>query len=57
VLWLVQFLAPHLREEVSIAYALWIVILLVGFLVKGQMLLAPKHFWESIRKNRSAGTA
>ena len=57
VLWLVQFLAPHLREEVSIAYALWIVILLVGFLVKGQMLLAPKYFWETIRKNRSAGTA
>jgi len=57
VLWVVQFLAPHLREEVSIAYALWIVILLVGFLVRGQALLAPKYFWESIRKNRSAGTA
>src|SRR3546814_8586574 len=31
VLWVVQFFAPHLREEVSIAYVLWIVILLVGF--------------------------
>lgn len=57
VLWLVQFLAPHLREEVSIAYALWIVILLVGFLVKGQSLLAPKYFWESLRKKRPAGAA
>lgn len=56
VLWLVQFLAPHLREEVSIAYALWIVILLVGFLVKGQALLAPKYFWEGLRKKRPAGT-
>ena len=57
ILWLVQFLAPHLREEVSIAYALWIVILLLGFLVRGQALLAPKFFWEGIRKKRPAGTA
>ena len=57
ILWLVQFLAPHLREEVSIAYALWIAILLVGFLVKGQTLLAPKYFWESVRKKRPAGPA
>ena len=57
ILWVVQFLAPHLREEVSLAYALWIAILLVGFVVKGQALLAPKYFWASIRKNRSAGTA
>ncbi|MGH7522101.1 MAG: hypothetical protein ACREMI_12580 [Gemmatimonadales bacterium] len=57
VLWVVQFLAPHLREEVSVAYALWIAVLLVGFVVKGQPLLAPKYFWETIRKTRSAGTA
>jgi cation:H+ antiporter len=57
VLWLVQFLAPHLREEVSIAYALWIVILLVGFAVRAKPLLAPKYFWETVTKKRSAGTA
>ena len=57
VLWIVQFLAPHLREEVSIAYALWIGILVVGFIIRGQALLAPKYFWEAITKKRSAGTA
>ncbi len=57
VLWVVQFLAPHLREEVSVAYALWIVILLVGFAIKGQPLLAPKYFWQTLTQKRSAGTA
>ena len=57
VLWIVQFFVPHLREEVSIAYALWIVVLIVGFIIRGQALLAPKYFWESLRKKRSAGTA
>ena len=56
VLWVVQFLAPHLREEVSLAYALWIVILLIGFAVRGQPLRAPRYFWETITKKRSAGT-
>jgi len=57
VLWIAQFFAPHLREEVSIAYALWIGILVVGFIIRGHALLAPKYFWESITKKRSAGTA
>jgi len=57
VLWIVQFFAPHLREEVSIAYALWIGILVVGFIIRGQALLAPKYFWEAITKKQSAGTA
>ena len=56
VLWVVQFLAPHLREEVSVAYALWIVILLVGFVIKGRALLAPKYFWQTVTQKRSAGT-
>jgi cation:H+ antiporter len=56
VLWVVQFLAPHLREEVSVAYALWIVILLVGFAIKGRPLLAPKYFWQTLTQKRSAGT-
>jgi cation:H+ antiporter len=56
VLWLVQFLVPHLRDEVSVAYALWIVILLVGFAIKRKPLLAPKYFWQILTQKRSAGT-
>ena len=57
VLWAVQFFVAHLREEVSVAYALWIVVLLVGFVIKGQPLLAPKYFWETLKQKRSAGAA
>jgi len=57
VLWAVQFFVPHLREVVSIGYALWIVVLLVGFVIKGQPLLAPKYFWETLKQKRSAGAA
>ena len=57
VLWAVQFFVPHLREAVSIGYALWIVVLLVGFVIKGQPLLAPKYFWETLKQKRSAGAA
>jgi len=56
VLWLVQFLAPHLREEVSVIYALWIVILLVGFVIKRKPLLAAQYFRQSFTQKRSAGT-
>ncbi|MGH7531266.1 MAG: hypothetical protein ACREMN_12840, partial [Gemmatimonadales bacterium] len=52
VLWVVQFLSPGLREEVSLAYALWIAILLIGFVVRGQRLLAPAYFWETVRRRR-----
>ncbi len=48
VLWLVQFLRPSLREEVAVAYGIWMVILAVGFAVKGKALLAPKYFWETL---------
>jgi len=56
-LWAVQFFVPHLREEVSVAYALWILVLLVGFVIKGQPLLAPTYFWETLKQKRSAGAA
>jgi cation:H+ antiporter len=56
VLWVVQFLSPQLREEVSVAYALWIVILVIGFVVRGHALRAPQYFWEALTKKRSAGT-
>jgi len=50
VLWLGQFLRPSLREEVAVAYGLWMVILVLGFVVGGKPLLAPKYFWETIKR-------
>jgi cation:H+ antiporter len=50
VLWLVQFLRPTLREEVAVAYGIWMVILVIGFVVRGHALLAPKYFWETVRR-------
>ena len=52
VLWLAQFLRPTLREEVAVAYGIWMAILVVGFVVKGKSLLAPKYFWEVARSPR-----
>ena len=57
VLWGVQFALPHLRSEIMLAYGVWALILVIGFAVKGQPLRAPKYFWQTIRKKRSAGTA
>ena len=56
VLWAVQFALPHLRAEIMIAYGVWVVVLVIGFVVKGQPLRAPVYFWQTIRKKRSAGT-
>src|SRR6266566_6207304 len=50
VLWLVQFLRPTLREEIAVAYGIWIAILVIGFVVRGHALLAPKYFWETVRR-------
>jgi cation:H+ antiporter len=52
VLWAVQFFVPHLREEIAIAYAAWIVVLGIVFVVRGKALLAPKYFWETVRAPR-----
>ncbi len=60
VLWLAQFLVPHWREEVAVAYGLWMAILVVGFVARGRALLAPRYFWETVRgtpEKRSAGPA
>src|SRR5437773_8932899 len=56
VLWAVQFSLPHLRVEVMVAYGVWAVVLVIGFVVKGQPLRAPAYFWQTIRQKRSAGT-
>ena len=48
VLWVVQFSVPHLREEVALAYGVWMVILVIQFVVGRKRLLAPKYFWETV---------
>ena len=53
VLWLAQFLVPSLREEIAVAYGLWMAILAVGFVVRGQALLAPRYFWDVVRRRMS----
>ena len=50
LLWLAQFLVPHWREEVAVAYAVWIVVLSIGFVIKAQPLRAPAAFWETMRR-------
>jgi cation:H+ antiporter len=52
VLWLVQFLQPNLREAVAVAYGVWMVILAIEFGVGRKTLLAPRYFWEIIRRKR-----
>lgn len=49
VLWLVQFLQPHLRGAVAVAYMVWIVIVVIELAVGRRALRAPKYFWEVIR--------
>jgi cation:H+ antiporter len=50
VLWALQFFVPHLRQEVAVAYAVWIVVLGIGYAMGAKRLLAPKYFWETVRK-------
>jgi cation:H+ antiporter len=49
-LWLVQFLLPALRAEVAVAYVAWMVILTIGFVMRGRAPLAPQYCWETIRR-------
>ena len=56
VLWAVQFTLPQLRAEIMVAYGVWVVVLVIGYAVKGQPLRAPALFWQTVRKQRSAGT-
>ena len=50
VLWALQFFVPHLRQEVAVAYAVWIVVLGIGYAMGAKKLLAPKYFWETVTK-------
>jgi cation:H+ antiporter len=56
VLWAVQFTFPDLRAPIMVAYGVWAVVLVIGFVVKGQPLRAPVYFWQTVRQKRSAGT-
>lgn len=49
VLWAVQFSVPTLREEVAVGYALWIAVLVIGFIIRAKPLLAHTYFWETIK--------
>jgi cation:H+ antiporter len=51
VLWLIQFIVPHLREEVSVVYGVWIVVLLGQFVLGKKKFLVWKYFLETVRKN------
>jgi cation:H+ antiporter len=50
-LWAVQFSVPHLRVEVAVAYGVWMVVLLVQFVMGSKRLLAPRYFWETVRRS------
>ena len=49
VLWLVQFLVPHWREEVAVAYVIWMVILVGQYAFGSKKLLAWRYFLETVR--------
>jgi len=51
VLWLIQFIVPHLREEVSVVYGVWIVVLVGQFVLGKKKFLVWRYFLETVRKN------
>jgi len=53
VLWVVQFSVPHLRDEIAVAYGVWMVILVIGFATGAKRLLAPRYFIETLRAPRT----
>lgn len=52
VLWLVQFLVPSWREEVTVLYMLWCAWLVIMFATKRQDFAAVRVFGEVFRENR-----
>jgi len=49
VLWLVQFLVPHWRDEVAIAYGIWMVVLIGQYAVGDKKLLAWRYFLDTVK--------
>ncbi|HMA42708.1 MAG TPA: hypothetical protein VKO86_01730, partial [Gemmatimonadales bacterium] len=52
VLWLVQFLVPHWRGEVAVAYGIWMVILIWQYAAGDKQLLAWRYFREALAHGR-----
>ena len=50
VLWVAQFLVPHWREEVAVAYLVWIIALLLAYVVGKKRMVAPRIFWEVLTR-------
>jgi cation:H+ antiporter len=50
VLWLAQFLVPHWREEVAVAYGLWMVILVGQYAVGARRFVVWKYFLVTVRR-------
>jgi len=50
VLWLIQFIVPHLREEVSVVYGVWIVVLLGQLVLGKKKFLVWRYFLETVRR-------
>ena len=55
VLWLAQFLVPGWRQQVAIAYAAWMGLLLLLYATRHLPLRAPRYFLETLRATKSAG--
>ena len=49
VLWLAQFLVPHWREEVAVAYGAWMVILVGQYTFGDRKFLVWRYFLETVR--------
>jgi cation:H+ antiporter len=52
VLWLAQFLVPRWREEVAVAYGLWMVILVGQYAVGARRFVVWKYFRVTWRRGR-----
>jgi cation:H+ antiporter len=50
LLWLAQFLVPHWREEVALAYGLWMVILVSMFVLGKKQVLVWRYFLQTVRE-------
>jgi cation:H+ antiporter len=53
VLWLAQFIVPHWREEVAVAYGAWMVILVGQYTIGDRRFLAWRYFRETVRNGGS----
>ncbi len=50
ILWLIQFLQPHLREEILVVYGIWIAFEIFLYLIKKKKPLAFTFLFQSLQK-------